>query len=68
MLRDRGSIKWVSMMLPEHVELLREYHESLQKLKNRSWMNKNMKNLMKSFVKRWQKTECCNLPIIGRGK
>ncbi|MDN5385984.1 MULTISPECIES: YolD-like family protein [Bacillus] len=33
MLRDRGSIKWVSMMLPEHVELLREYHESFQKLK-----------------------------------
>ncbi len=32
MLRDRGSIKWVSMMLPEQ-ELLREYHESLQKLK-----------------------------------
>ncbi|MCM3210143.1 YolD-like family protein [Bacillus licheniformis] len=33
MLRDRGSIKWVSMMLPEHVELLREYHESFQKIK-----------------------------------
>ncbi|MFN2745471.1 MULTISPECIES: YolD-like family protein [Bacillus] len=31
MLKDRGSIKWVSMMLPEHVELLREYHESLHK-------------------------------------
>ncbi|MEC1260406.1 YolD-like family protein [Bacillus swezeyi] len=31
MLKDRGNIKWVSMMLPEHVELLREYHESLQK-------------------------------------
>ncbi|MCZ0067612.1 YolD-like family protein [Bacillus sonorensis] len=33
MLRDRGSIKWVSMMLPEHVELLREYHEDLDKVK-----------------------------------
>ena len=33
MLRDRGSIKWVSMMLPEHVDSLREYHESFQKIK-----------------------------------
>ncbi len=33
MLRDRGSIKWVSMMLPKHVELLKEYHESLDKVK-----------------------------------
>ena len=33
MLRDRGSIKWVSMMLPEHVELIKEYHEGLDKVK-----------------------------------
>ncbi|NPC93181.1 YolD-like family protein [Bacillus sp. WMMC1349] len=32
MLRDRGTIKWVSMMLPEHVKLLREYQESLDKV------------------------------------
>lgn len=25
MIRDRGRIKWVSMMLPEHVKLLREW-------------------------------------------
>lgn len=24
MLRDRGNIKWTSLMLPEHVELLKE--------------------------------------------
>lgn len=24
MLRDRGTIKWTSLMLPEHVELLKE--------------------------------------------
>lgn len=24
--RDRGSIKWTAMMLPEHVKLLREWH------------------------------------------
>ncbi len=27
------SIKWVSMMLPEHVELIKEYHEGLDKVK-----------------------------------
>jgi hypothetical protein len=27
MIRDRGRIKWVSMMLPEHVQLLREWAE-----------------------------------------
>ncbi|CAM3796529.1 MULTISPECIES: YolD-like family protein [Bacillaceae] len=32
MIRDRGRIKWVSMMLPEHVKLLREYNESLDKV------------------------------------
>jgi ATP-dependent helicase/DNAse subunit B len=31
-IRDRGHIKWVSMMLPEHVKLLREYYESLDKV------------------------------------
>ncbi len=25
MIRDRGRIKWVSMMLPEHVKLLRDW-------------------------------------------
>lgn len=27
MIRDRGKIKWTSMMLPEHVSLLREWAE-----------------------------------------
>jgi len=27
MIQDRGSIKWASMMLPEHLELLREYKQ-----------------------------------------
>ena len=32
LIRDRGSKKWVSMMLPEHVKLLKEYNESLTKV------------------------------------
>ncbi|MBM7648069.1 hypothetical protein JOC78_001009 [Bacillus ectoiniformans] len=27
MIRDRGTIKWTAMMLPEHVQLLREWME-----------------------------------------
>jgi hypothetical protein len=27
MIRDRGRMKWVSMMLPEHVKVLREWAE-----------------------------------------
>jgi hypothetical protein len=27
MIRDRGNIKWTAMMLPEHVELLREWQK-----------------------------------------
>lgn len=27
MNRDRGRIKWTAMMLPEHVQKLREWHE-----------------------------------------
>jgi len=27
LLRDRGNIKWVSMMLPEHVKLLRDWEK-----------------------------------------
>jgi predicted AAA+ superfamily ATPase len=27
MIRDRGAIKWTSMMLPEHVKLLRDWAE-----------------------------------------
>lgn len=32
MVRDRGNIKWNSMMLPEHVKLLKEYNEDLKKV------------------------------------
>ncbi|MFS0575054.1 YolD-like family protein [Sporosarcina sp. 179-K 3D1 HS] len=27
MIRDRGRIKWTAMMLPEHVQQLRDWHE-----------------------------------------
>ena len=33
MLRDRGTIKWTAMMLPEHVEAVKEYMESTKKVK-----------------------------------
>ena len=29
-VRDRGSKKWVAMMLPEHVKMLREYGEEIK--------------------------------------
>jgi|GEM_PF-364638 len=32
-LKDRGSIKWTAMMLPEHVGLLRELESNLNKVK-----------------------------------
>ena len=28
MIKDRGNIKWASMMLPEHLELLRAYKQT----------------------------------------
>jgi YolD-like protein len=28
-IRDRGTIKWTAMMLPEHVKMLREHQEGL---------------------------------------
>lgn len=28
MIKDRGNIKWTAMMLPEHVEMLRELKQS----------------------------------------
>lgn len=30
MLKDRGSIKWVSLMLPEHVKMLRDWKNDAQ--------------------------------------
>lgn len=30
MNKDRGTIKWTAMMLPEHIERLREWEEELQ--------------------------------------
>ncbi|MED1659615.1 YolD-like family protein [Bacillus licheniformis] len=32
-LKDRGSIKWTAMMLPEHVSLLRELESNQDKVK-----------------------------------
>lgn len=32
MIKDRGSIKWTTMMLPEHVKLLRNFDNSLDKV------------------------------------
>jgi len=35
MIRDRGNVKWVSMMLPEHVQQIRAWkHESEEELPN----------------------------------
>ena len=35
MIRDRGKIKWTSMMLPEHVTMLREWaHEDSYETRN----------------------------------
>ena len=31
-VRDRGSKKWVAMMLPEHVKMIREYKEEIKKV------------------------------------
>lgn len=31
-VRDRGSKKWVAMMLPEHVKMLRDYSEEIKKV------------------------------------
>lgn len=31
MIRDRGNIKWVSMMLPEHVQQLKEFAKETNK-------------------------------------
>ena len=30
-IKDRGSKKWVAMMLPEHVKMLRDYQEEVKK-------------------------------------
>lgn len=30
-VRDRGSKKWVAMMLPEHVKMIRDYNEEVKK-------------------------------------
>ncbi|MFC7371150.1 YolD-like family protein [Fictibacillus iocasae] len=32
MIRDRGNIKWTSMMLPEHVKLLRTHEEEADRM------------------------------------
>ncbi|BCE05703.1 hypothetical protein RSC2_03716 [Bacillus paralicheniformis] len=34
-LKDRGSIKWTAMMLPEHVGLLHELESNQDKVKGR---------------------------------
>lgn len=33
MIRDRGNIKWISMMLPEHVQHLKEFANEAKKTK-----------------------------------
>lgn len=32
MIRDRGNIKWVSLMLPEHVQQLKEFARTTEKV------------------------------------
>jgi hypothetical protein len=45
MIRDRGSIKWTSMMLPEHVKLLRDWVKEDQ-YKEKSEMDEQQLELM----------------------
>lgn len=49
MLRDRGKIKWVSLMLPEHVNLLRDWakEDSYEKSKQ---IDEQHLELMNSIV------------------
>ncbi|OIJ22061.1 hypothetical protein BKP45_05130 [Anaerobacillus alkalidiazotrophicus] len=32
MIRDRGNIKWTAMMLPEHVQMVREVYQNQNKI------------------------------------
>ncbi|KAA6446966.1 YolD-like family protein [Bacillus swezeyi] len=68
MLRDRGSIKWVSMMLPEHVELLKEYHESLDKVKKPVLDEQNYEELNEMICAAMEENKPLQFSFYQRGK
>ncbi|WP_071460045.1 YolD-like family protein [Bacillus massilinigeriensis] len=45
MIRDRGRIKWTSMMLPEHVGLLREWAEEDKKMEKKELDEQELERL-----------------------
>lgn len=49
MIRDRGRMKWVSMMLPEHVKVLREWAEE-DSYKTRKELDEQQLELMDGII------------------
>ncbi len=49
MIRDRGRLKWVSMMLPEHVKVLREWAEE-DSYKTRKELDEQQLELMDGMI------------------
>lgn len=66
MCRDRGRIKWVSMMLPVHVKLLREYNESLDKVEKPVLDEQKYEEFNEVIVGLWKRTLLYNSPFIKK--
>lgn len=67
-VQDRGSKKWVAMMLPEHVKMLRDYNEEIKKVPRpdlnefdyeaiQEQIEHAMKRNVEIQVKRWKNGE-----------
>lgn len=62
-IKDRGTIKWTAMMLPEHVELLKQLEHEQQKVKKPELDEQAGRRSKKRCVKRWRTIIPCFLSI-----
>lgn len=67
MLKDRGTIKWTSLMLPEHVELLQEMWEETEKINKPILDPQELEQLNKQLIQAYNENFSIAISIYENG-
>lgn len=68
MLRDRGNIKWTSLMLPEHVELLKDMWQEDTKVQKPELDEQEMEAMEQRLYHAYHCTESVQLTVYTDGE
>ncbi|WP_345239013.1 YolD-like family protein [Pontibacillus salipaludis] len=68
MLRDRGTMKWTSLMLPEHVEMMKEMWEEDGKLPPPSLDEQALCELNEACIEAYKNQTLVKITVYSKGE